>query len=270
MALTSAVGDICAVGRRLTASREAAVRTRLCVGKYSRRGGDPVRLHLAASYVAVAAVLFTGCVSERELQGSPVSAASTDEPVDPATDIKAVRSVFEDYRVQVGAENGSAVPALVSPSTIAHYDAVVRAARAAGPAEIAELRMMDRLMVARMRVEEPPGFATMDGAGLLVYAVNEGMIDATALQGNALGEVLVEGDRAYAEMLVDDEPTGVDWEFVRGEPGWTFDLAAGFPLINETLSQVAAEGGMTEDEFIFEAIELVTGRPVDASVYEQP
>ena len=71
-------------------------------------------------------------------------------------------------------------------------------------------------------------------------------------------------------MLVDGEPTGVDWEFVRGGSGWTFDLAAGFPLINEALTQVAAENEMSEDEFIFTAIEMVTGTPVDASVYEQP
>lgn len=229
-----------------------------------------MRLHQVAGYVAVAIVLLTGCASERQLQGSPVSAVSTEEPVDPAADIEAVRSTFEDYRAEVAAGNGAVVPALVSPSTIAHYDEVVRLARTAGPAEISGRGMMDRLMIARLRVQEPPDFAAMDGTGLLVYGVDEGMIDAAALEGNTLGEVRVESDRAYAEMLVDGEPTGVDWEFVRGGSGWTFDLAAGFPLINEALTQVAAENEMSEDEFIFTAIEMVTGTPVDASVYEQP
>lgn len=218
----------------------------------------------------MAVVLLTGCASERQLEGSPVSVASTEESVDPAADLQAVRSTFEAYREEVGAENGAVVPALVSPSTLAHYDTVVRLSRTAGPSEIAALGTMDRLMIARLRVQEPPGFATMDGAGLLVHAVNEGMIDAAALEGNSLGAVRVEGDRAYAEMLVGGEPTGVDWEFVRDGAGWTFDLAAGFPLINEALTQVAAENGLTEDEFIFEAIEMVTGTPVDASVYEAP
>jgi hypothetical protein len=62
----------------------------------------------------------------------------------------------------------------------------------------------------------------------------------------------------------------VDWEFVRDGSEWTFDLAAGFPLINEALTQVADENGMTEDEFIFAAVEMVTGTPVDVSVYEAP
>jgi len=229
-----------------------------------------VRLHRAAGYLAVAAVLFTGCATERQLEGAPVSAASTDEPVDPQADIEAVRATFEDYRTEVGAGNGAVVPDLVSPSTIAHYDDVVGLARTAGPPEISALGMMDRLMIARLRVQEPPDFAAMDGAGLLVYGVDEGMIDAEALEGNSLGEVRIEGDRAYAEMLVDGEPTGVDWEFVRDGSGWTFDLAAGFPLINEALTQVADENGMTEDEFIFTAIEMVTGTPVDVSVYDAP
>lgn len=229
-----------------------------------------MRLHQVAGYLAVAVVLFTGCASERQLEGSPVSAASTGEPVDPEVDIDAVRSTFESYRAEVAAENGAVVPALVSPSTVAHYDEVVRLARTAGPAEISALGMMDRLMIARLRVQEPPDFAAMDGAGLLVYGVDEGMIDAAALEGNTLGEVRVEGDRAYAQMLVDGEPTGVDWEFVRDGSDWTFDLAAGFPLINEALTQVADENGMTEDEFIFAAVEMVTGTPVDVSVYEAP
>ena len=229
-----------------------------------------MRLHQVAGYLAVAVVLFTGCASERQLQGSPVSAASTNEPMDPEADIAAVRSTFEDYRTEVGAGNGAVVPALVSPSTIAHYDEVVRLARTAGPSEISALGMMDRLMIARLRVQEPPDFAAMDGAGLLVYGVDEGMIDAAALEDNTLGEVRVEGDSAYAQMLVDGEPAGVDWEFVRDGSDWTFDLAAGFPLINEALTQVAAENEMTEDEFIFAAIEMVTGTPVDVSVYEAP
>lgn len=229
-----------------------------------------MRLHQTAGYLAVAVLLFTGCATERQLEGAPVSVASTEEPVDAEADGEAVRSTFEDYRVEVAAENGAVVPALVSPATIAHYDEVVRLARTAGPPQIAGLGMMDRLMIARLRVQEPPDFAAMDGAGLLVYGVDEGMIDAAALEGNTLGEVRVDGDRAYAEMLVDGEPTGVNWEFVRDGSGWTFDLAAGFPLINETLTQVAAENGMTEDEFIFAAVEMVTGTPVDGSVYEAP
>lgn len=229
-----------------------------------------MRLRQAAGYVAVAAVLLTGCASERQLEGSPVSAAGTDEALDPQADIEAVRTVFEDYRVEVGAENGAVVPALVSADTIAHYDEVVRLARSAGPSEIAALGMMDRMMVARLRVQEPPAFASMDGAGLLVYGVDEGMIDAAALEGNTLGEVRIDGDRAYAEMQVEGEPVGVDWEFVRAGSGWTFDLAAGFPLINEALTQVAADNEMTEDEFIFMAVEMVTGTPVDISVYDAP
>ncbi|MDO3401040.1 MULTISPECIES: hypothetical protein [Mycobacteriaceae] len=230
-----------------------------------------MRLHLAAGFLALTALL-SGCGGDREVQGSPIGSASTAaEPVvDPAADAKAVQSVFDKYRTEAAAQNGAAVPALISPDTIAHYDTVVKLARTAGPAEVATVGMMDRLMIARMRVEVPPDFATMDGTDLLVYGVDEGMIDSDALEGNSIGDVRVDGDRAYAPMLVDGEPAGADWEFVRTDAGWTFDLAAGFPLINEALTQVAADGDMTEDEFIFSVVELVTGTPVDASVWEVP
>lgn len=230
-----------------------------------------MRLHLAAGFLALTALL-SGCGGDRQVQGSPVGSASTTaEPtVDPEADAKAVQSVFDKYRAEAGAQNGVAVPALISPDTIAHYDTVVNLARTAGPDEIAKAGMMDRLMIARMRVETPPDFDSMNGTDLLVYGIDEGMIDADALEGNSIGEVRVDGDRAYAPMLVDGEPAGADWEFVRTDSGWTFDLAAGFPLINEALTQVAADGDMTEDEFIFSVVEMVTGTPVDASVWETP
>jgi hypothetical protein len=218
-----------------------------------------------------AAVLLAGCGSERQVTGSPSPVAETSTTAaDPAADIAAIRATFERYRTEVLAQNGAAVPAIVSPSTITHYDRVVQLARTAGPAEVAGAGVMDRLMIARLRVDTPPDFAAMDGAGLLAYSVDNGMIDPSSVEQNGLGEVRVDGDRGYAEMLVNSVPSGVDWEFVRAGSNWTFDLAAGFPLINQTLSQVASESGMTDDEFIFEAVSMVTGKPVDASVFNAP
>lgn len=227
-----------------------------------------MRRHLATALLVAA--LLGGCGTERQAQGSPEPVATT-SATDAAADAEAIKASFERYRTEVLAGNGAAVPSIVSPSTITHYDEVVRLAQTAGPAEIAAAGVMDRLMIARLRVSmSPEELAALDGAGLLVYGVDNGMIDASSVENNSLGEVRVEGDRGFAEMLVDAEPSGVDWEFARAGSDWTFDLAAGFPLINETLSQVAAENGMTDDEFIFEAVTMVTGLPVDASIFNQP
>ena len=232
-----------------------------------------MRAQLAAG-LFVMATLVAGCGGE--VAGAPTSAAETSpgaaEPAaDPGADVAAIEDVFERYRAEVLAGNGAAVPAIVSPSTISHYDEVVRLAQTGGPEEIAAAGMMDRLMVARLRVTmTPEELGAMDGPGLLAYGVDNGMIDASSVETNSLGEVRVEGDRGYAEMIVDSVPSGVDWEFARTGAGWTFDLAAGFPLINDTLEQVAAESDMTPDEFIFQAVTMVTGEPVDASVYNKP
>ena len=227
-----------------------------------------MRVHLAVGLLI--AVLLSGCGTDRQVSGAPIPVATT-SAVDPAADAAAIRSTFEKYRAELLAQNGPGVPPLVSPRTIGHYDQVVRLAQKAGPAEIAGAGMMDRIMIARLRVEMPPEqLATLDGARLLIYGVDEGMIDASSVDGHSLGEVRVEGDRGFAEMLLGSEPTGVDWEFVRVGPGWTFDLAAGFPLINDTLSQAAAESDLSEDEFVFDAVSMVTGLPVDATVFAAP
>jgi hypothetical protein len=231
-----------------------------------------VRLLTFAGMLISATLLFTGCGTEdRMATASPPSTtdAASGDGGQRAED--AILAVFEEYRTHLLNENGDAVPALLSPATIGHYDRVANLARTAGPQEISSTGMMDRIMIARLRTDMPPDqLATLTGAELLSYGVDNGMIDSSSVEGNELGDVRVEGDRGYGEIIASSVPTGVDWEFVKADQRWKLDLAATFPLVDDTLRQAAREAGMTDDEFVLTAVSMVTENPVDETVFDKP
>jgi hypothetical protein len=233
-----------------------------------------VRSLLFAGVMFSTTVLFSGCATEDPTvtaapPSSSAGASSGGDGRDEAA--QDIVDVFENYRTHLLNKNGSAVPALLSPATIGHYDRVSELARTAGPQEIASAAIMDRIMIARLRTDMPRDqLATLTGAELLRYGVDNDMIDSSSVAGAELGDVRVEADRGYAEMIADSVPTGVDWEFARADRGWTLDLAASFPLVDETLRQAAREAEMTEDEFVLMAVSMVSDNPVDASVFDKP
>jgi hypothetical protein len=231
-----------------------------------------VRLLTLAGMMLSTTLLFTGCSTEdHTATAAPSSAADASSGDGSAEAERAIADVFERYRSHLLNSNGAAVPALLSPATISHYDGVSELARTAGPQEISSAPIMDRMMIARLRTDMPAEqLKTLTGAELLRYGVDNDMIDSSSVDGAELGDIRVENDRGYAEMISDSVPTGVDWEFARADRGWTLDLAASFPLIDDTLRQAARDAEMTEDEFVLMAVSMVSDNPVDASVFDRP
>ncbi len=230
-----------------------------------------MRLRLVASGLITSVLLVTGCGNDSppKITASPV--ATSNEAVSQADDIAAIEAVFEEYRRHLLDRNGDGIPPLVSPNTVDYYGELAQLAATAGPDALARRSLIDRFTVARLRVDlSADQLAAMDGPAMLAYGVDQGYIDESSVADNQLGDIRIAGDRGFAQLMVRSKPTEVDYEFVRVGPDWKFDLAATFPLANAAFSQSAREGGMTDDEFVFEMIELTTGEPVDASIYERP
>lgn len=230
-----------------------------------------MKLRVIAGGLIASVLLVGGCGSDSapKIAASPVATSS--EPVSQADDIAAIKALFEEYRRHLLERNGAGIPELVSPNTVDYYGDLARLAATAGPDELARRSLIDRFTVARLRVDKPADqLAAMDGPALLAYGVDQGYIDESSVADNQLGDIRIAGDRGFAQLVVRSKPADVDYEFVRVGPDWKFDLAATFPLANAAFSQSAREGGITDDEFVFEMIELTTGEPVDASIYNRP
>jgi hypothetical protein len=230
-----------------------------------------VRLWSLSPVLVVLMLLFVGCGREepRKAVSSPVATSS--ESTAQAADIEAITATFEQYRSHLLARNGAAVWDVVSPGTVDYYNELARLVATAGPEELAGKSLVDRFTVARFRVDLPADqLAAMDGRAVLAHGVDQGYIDQSSVANSELGDIRIDDDRAFAPLVTGSQRSPVDFEFVRVGQDWKFDLAATMPHANAEFSKMARESGQTEDEFIFEMLEILSGERVDASIYNRP
>jgi hypothetical protein len=200
-----------------------------------------------------------------------VSTVATSSVLDPPSADAAVRSTFERYRQAMLAADGAAVPPLVSPGTIDYYGEMARLAAHGGRDEIGARPIADRLTIARLRViRSHDQLAALDGAGLLRLGVDEGFIDAASVRDIQLGDIRFDGARADAQLIIGNEPGPVTFSFVRAGSEWLFDLVPTLVLANDVFAAQARDEGLSEDDFVFRTVELVTGTTVDGSIFDSP
>jgi hypothetical protein len=228
------------------------------------------RVAVATIAAVIAAASLTGCTVRRE--GPPEdTATATEVTADPADDEAAIRDTFEAYRTALLELDGDAVVDLVTYESIGYYGELADLAGTAGPEEIGERAILERTTVALLRVEYPVAeLAAYDGAEMLAFSVDEGLVDNGSVVDNELGDVRIVGDQAYAELVVRSVPSGVDFEFKRLGGEWLFNLIPTIRLGNLAVTQAARESGLDENEFIFDLVEVETGVRVDATIFDRP
>ncbi|WP_028662039.1 hypothetical protein [Saccharomonospora saliphila] len=178
---------------------------------------------------------------------------------------------FESYRQAVGDRDGDTAADLVGPEGLDHYDTLSDVAGSAGPEEFAELPAMDRFVAALFRIAAgPEQAAEMDGHAAYSFGVQEGLVDDSSVAGTEIDTVAVHGDRATAALLVHGQPAPYEFTFQLLDGMWKFDIMPVLRMARASFPQLAEQQGLTEEEFIFRALEAYAGEPVDESLFERP
>ena len=169
-------------------------------------------------------------------------------------------------------ERGEDVAELVTASTIDYYGELLALTLEADEQTLRGRRLIDRMTILLLRHRFPaPELHALDGRGLLVLGVEEGMVGTEDVVAADLGEVEVSGDTAVAEAITaEGAGPGLNWEFRREGGRWRIDLTAPLPIANLALEQAAAESGLPEDDFVFRLIEATTGTQVQEDIWDPP
>lgn len=210
-----------------------------------------------------------GCPAD--VVSAPPSATGAPNPPLQQDDETAVCAAFAAYRKALQDRDAPAALALVPDSTIAYYDRLAGIASASGPEEISTLSMIDRLTIAVLRIQHPTAeLAAMDGRQLFSDGVETGRIGSSTPADAQLGTVRIAGDRAYIQVVADGTATPVDFEFVHVDGAWLVDVVALLHVVNSVMEDGARQTGIPENRLIFEAVESVTGRRIDESIFARP
>ena len=214
-----------------------------------------MRSHAASRFVSLVVLLVA------------VGAASPSAAQKPADK---VRAAFERYRVAILARDGASALDAVDARTVEYYRRSVALALDADSATVAELPLMDELMVLTLRHRVPVhtlrGF---DGAAAFTYGVEQGWIGEASVRQQRLGRVTIAGDSARAELTIDGVPVPeVAFAFSRERGEWRVDLTSVTGIAGDALRQQAEQLGETEQSYLAMLLGLVSGRPVKPAAWQ--
>lgn len=250
------------VRSRRSASVAAATLVMTIIAAGCARGQGDIAAGCAGGQASV--------VSASRAAAAP-SATGAPNPPAQRDDETAVCAAFAAYRKALVDRNAPAALALVPDSTIEYYDSLAKVAGTGGPEEIGARSMIDRITIAQLRIQySTADLATMDGQQLFCANVETGRMGSSPPTDAELGTVRIAGDRAYLQIVADGTPTPVNFEFVYVDGAWLLDVVALHEVVNSVMDDGARQTGRSENELIFNAVESVTGKQIDESIFARP
>ncbi|MDW3650593.1 MAG: hypothetical protein R8P61_26190 [Bacteroidia bacterium] len=169
-----------------------------------------------------------------------------------------VKKCFQDYKQAVLAEEADAALALISSKTTDYYGEIIKLALHADKAELDARSLTDKITVMRIRMSmKEADLKGMDGKKFFVYGIKEGLVDKKGMQNVDIGEIKVEGKEAKGAFVINGQSAPYFFKFDKENNQWKFDLTALFDITNQGLASVIEQTGITENEFLMEALSAI-------------
>jgi hypothetical protein len=186
-----------------------------------------------------------------------------------ADEAQMVRQVFEKYKQAVLSDNGEAAASLLSQGTIDYYGDMQQLAVCASPQEVRNQSMVNRMQVLLLRWRVPPDvLPQMSELELVTYAVNQGWIGKSGVVTVDIGDVTVSDSVALAQVLKNDQPSRIKFQFLKESGAWKLDLQPLLQVSNLAFKELAILAEIEENEFIFRLLESVEGRQPTEQIWQ--
>lgn len=179
-----------------------------------------------------------------------------------------VRLSFDNYKSAILNDKGEDAVNYLDANTIGYYSGILKLVKNANRNELSSLSLMDKLMVLIIRNKATKQeILSLDGKGLLVYAIKNWMVGKDSVMNNSIWEVSIDTDFAKGEMLVNGKKSWLYFQFHKETNSWKLDLTSIFPMSNAAIKKVADESGLSEDEFILSLIEYSSNKKPNANIW---
>ncbi|MCA4899838.1 MAG: hypothetical protein ACK514_06160 [Bacteroidota bacterium] len=179
-----------------------------------------------------------------------------------------VRNSFNNYKKSILEGSGKEAIKYVNIKTIDYYDKELDLAVNGDSSAVSQLGVMDKLTVfiARHRIPKED-LINMTGRDFFIYAVDNGMIGKNSVVTTQIGDVNVKANFANGQMISNGQKTPLYFQFSKEENEWKIDLTSIFPQVNFGLTKMLSEQGLTDNDFIFQTLESLTGRKVTNDIW---
>lgn len=179
-----------------------------------------------------------------------------------------VKNSFNNYKKSILEGQGKEAIRYVNSKTIDYYDNELDLAINGDSSTISQLGVMDKLTVfiARHRIPKKD-LVDMTGKDFFIYAVDNGMIGKNSVITTQIGDVNVEGNFANGQMISNGQKTPLYFQFSKENNEWKVDLTSIFPPTNMALTKMLSDQGLSDNDFIFQTLESLTGRKVAKDIW---
>ncbi|MEO1215683.1 MAG: hypothetical protein AAFY45_19265 [Bacteroidota bacterium] len=169
-----------------------------------------------------------------------------------------VKKCFQEYKEAVLSEDANTALALISSKTTDYYREIIKLALHADKDVLDRRSLTDKITVMRIRMSMTEAdLKGMDGKKFFLYGIKEGLVDKKGMQNVDMGEVDVEGKMAKGAFVINGQTAPYYFKFDKENNQWKFDLTALFEITNQGLASVIEQTGITENEFLMEALSAI-------------
>ena len=185
-----------------------------------------------------------------------------------STEQNSVKQTFTSYKKAILDGHGSEAVKWVDKNTLSYYEKMLAVTLNGDSAEVTALPLMDKLTVLSLRHRIPKNdIKNFDGKQLFVYSIDKGMVGKNSVMNVDIGEVKVEGNSADGQLVSNGQGSPLYFGFSKEEGQWKLDLTSLFGPTTEGLKKMLSDQGMTENQFIFQALEMMSGKPVTNEIW---
>ncbi|MDO5969562.1 hypothetical protein Q4Q35_07070 [Flavivirga aquimarina] len=185
------------------------------------------------------------------------------------SDKELVLKSFESYKNSILTDKGKVAADFVDSRTLNYYSNILDKVKTADSMEVNSMGIIDKLTVLSMRHRTPKSeLLNFNGKDLFIYAIDNGMVGKNSVINAELGEVTVSGDFAKAEFIVNSQKTPFFFHFYQENKIWKIDITHLFSLGAMSFQKVIEDSGESENDFIINILEVVTGKKPTNDIWE--
>lgn len=180
-----------------------------------------------------------------------------------------VRKTFDHYKTSILNDKGEEAAQCVDSRTIQYYNDLLTHVKTADSATVEKMSILDKFMVLTIRHRATQDeILSFDGKGLLVYAIQKGMVGKNSVSNNTIGDITIDGDFAKGQLIANGQKMPAFFHFYKETGIWKLDLTALFPLATIAFKGMAADSEQSENDFLLLLLEMVSGSKPGSEIWK--
>ncbi|MBS7334336.1 MAG: hypothetical protein KIG88_12145 [Weeksellaceae bacterium] len=189
-----------------------------------------------------------------------VFAQETEEPkIDVEKAKKEIVNVFTTYKNAIVKNDVKSAILQLDKSSFSYYDEILNTSLRADEAQLNQLEILDRLMVLTVKHRVPKDqLIKMNGKDLLIYALENDIINNNRVEKMGIGDIEINGDIAYGQFLQDNKNIALYLGFSYDQSQWRLDVTSLAEPTGFAIRKLVEMQNKDENEVIFMMIEAST------------